>query len=104
MKQIGVGYILQGLYHTIEIRTPMSGLPLTGPLGETRITHATRLLGIAWLKETKNDPFIFAGKHVAVVPFIIVNLVKGTFGNLITEAEKRYPVMTHVSQVEAKQF
>lgn len=41
------------------------------------------------MAQTKNDPFTFAGKLVAVVHEIIVNLPKDTFRNLITEAKKK---------------
>lgn len=71
----------------------------------------------SWLcmAQTKNDPFTFAGKRVAVVPLSIINLPKDTFGNLITGAKKVTPwwrdqeTTSHfgsqkVSQVHAKQF
>jgi len=41
------------------------------------------------MAQTKNDPFSFAGKRVAVVPLSIINLPQDTLGNLITEAKKK---------------
>lgn len=51
IKETSLGWLYSlRLVSNYKILTPMRDLPLTGHLGETRITHATKLLGSAWLK------------------------------------------------------